>query len=154
MRYISTRGKTAPKNFLEIVLEGLASNGGLYMPESYPQIDLDLLRTGSYRTVAWHVMRLFAPEISSREMMLMLDCVYRTEIFGSSEITPLRFLRPNLALLRLANGPTLSFKDVAMQLLGALMEYALEKTCRELNILGATSGDTGSAAEYAVRGRR
>jgi len=156
MRYVSTRGVAAPRDFLEILLEGLAPDGGLYMPRSYPQFDLDTFRgvpAVTYRTVAWHVMRHFAPDISSGDMALMLERVYRPEIFGSKEITPLQFLRHGLALLKLSEGKTLAFKDVPLQLLGALMEHALQKKNDTLNIVTATSGDTGAAAGFAVKGR-
>ena len=82
-----------------------------------------------------------------------VDRTYTPEIFGTPEVTPLRTLEPNLHILGLSNGPTLAFKDLAMQLLGNLFEYELARRGEELNILGATSGDTGSAAEYAMRGK-
>jgi threonine synthase len=153
MRYVSTRGKTEPKSFMDILLEGLASDGGLYMPEEYPQLDLKELRGRGYVEVAHAVVGRFAPEIRGRVLQTIIDRTYRAKTFGSREITPLKILEPGLALLQLSNGPTLAFKDVPLQLVGNLMEYALEEKGDELNILGATSGDTGSAAEYAIRGK-
>lgn len=154
MRYISTRGKAAPKGFMDILLEGLAPDGGLYMPEEYPQLDLDKLRGRSYVEVAHAVIGRYAPEIRGRVLEEILDRTYRAKTFGSRDTTPLQMLEPGLGLLKLSNGPTLAFKDVPLQLLGNLMEYALEEKGDELNILGATSGDTGSAAEYAIRGKQ
>lgn len=154
MHYISTRGDFAPRSFLEILLAGLANDGGLYVPESYPQLDLFALRRGSYQSVAFEVLRLFAPDIPPATLRMIITDTYSQMIFGSPDITPLRTLDGNLAILELSNGPTLAFKDVALQLLGNLMEYALTEKNEELNVLGATSGDTGSAAEYALRGRK
>lgn len=153
MRYISTRGFRPPKTFSEILLEGLAPDGGLYVPESYPQLDLKLLRGKGYRDVAKTVLHLYAPEIPYADVEQIVDETYTAETFGSNEITPVHMLTSDLGLLRLSNGPTLAFKDVALQLVARLMEYALKRTGKRLNILGATSGDTGSAAEYAIRRR-
>jgi len=155
MRYISTRGGGQPKTFSEILLEGLAADGGLYVPEEYPDIrdGLDSMRTMSYPEVAFAVLSKFIDDIPSTDLRRMIDETYTTETFGS-DIVPLKKLEDNLYLLGLSEGPTLAFKDIALQLLGRLFEYALVQGNDELNILGATSGDTGSAAEYAMRGRR
>jgi len=153
MRYISTRGKADPKAFKDILLEGLASDGGLYMPETYPQMDLNSLKGASYTDVALSVLAPFADDVPFWVLRNIVTETYTADNFCSRDIAPLKWLEPGLALLQLANGPTLAFKDLALQPLAALMEYALEEKSENLNILGATSGDTGSAAAYAVRGK-
>ncbi|MFT4103570.1 MAG: threonine synthase [Burkholderiaceae bacterium] len=154
MLYVSTRGGMAPAPFRDILLGGLAPDGGLVMPEQYPRADLAAWRGLSYPALAFEVLSRFATDIPAAELRELVERTYRADVFGSAEITPLRTLEPGLHLLALSNGPTLAFKDVAMQLLGHLFEYALAREGRELNIVGATSGDTGSAAEHAMRGRR
>lgn len=157
MNYLSTRGGMPPARFTEILLGGLATDGGLVVPERYPRIDAATLarwRKLSYPELAFEILRLYADDVPEADLRALVDRTYTAQVFGSNEITPLHTLEPGLHLLRLSNGPTLAFKDVAMQLLGQLFEYVLAKEGRELNILGATSGDTGSAAEYAMRGRR
>lgn len=157
MNYLSTRGGMPPARFTEILLGGLATDGGLVVPERYPRVDTATLarwRKLSYPALAFEILRLYADDVPEADLRALVDRTYTAQVFGSPEITPLHTLEPGLHLLRLSNGPTLAFKDVAMQLLGQLFEYVLAKEGRELNILGATSGDTGSAAEYAMRGRR
>jgi threonine synthase len=167
MFYVSTRGdaRTSPgKKFTEILLDGLAPDGGLYLPESYPQVtrdELDRWRGLPYAELALAVLMKFIDDIPSGDLKALLDKTYTARTYGNGrdparagEIAPLRWLEPGLGLLELSNGPTLAFKDMAMQLLGHLFEYALAKKGEEINILGATSGDTGSAAEYAMRGKR
>jgi threonine synthase len=157
MRYISTRGGMQPRTFREILLEGLATDGGLAMPESYPQYtveDLARLRKLNYRDLALDILSRYIDDIPSADLKQLIDKTYTAEVFGSDDITPLKTLEPGLHILQLSNGPTLAFKDVALQLLGNLFEYVLAANNGELNILGATSGDTGSAAEYAMRGKR
>ncbi|MFM1991899.1 MAG: ThrC [Pseudomonadota bacterium] len=157
MRYLSTRGGMPPQRFTDILLGGLAPDGGLVVPERYPNIDaatLEHWRTLPYADLAFVLLRLFCDDIPASDLHALVRRTYTAEVFGSPDIVPLRTLEPDLHLLQLSNGPTLAFKDVAMQLLGHLFEYVLEKEGRTLNILGATSGDTGSAAEYAMRGRR
>jgi threonine synthase len=157
MRYISTRGGMPPKKFSQILLGGLAPDGGLAMPEVYPKIDageLARLRSLSYAELAFEIISRFADDIPADDLRNMIAHTYRAEAFQSDEITPLKTLEPGLHILGLSHGPTLAFKDIAMQLLGNLFEYALEKTGERLNILGATSGDTGPSAEYAMRGKR
>ncbi|MFT3804630.1 MAG: threonine synthase [Burkholderiaceae bacterium] len=154
MLYVSTRGGMAPAPFRDILLGGLAPDGGLVMPEQYPRADLAAWRGLSYPALAFEVLSRFATDIPAADLRELVERTYRADVFGSAEITPLRTLEPGLHLLALSNGPTLAFKDVAMQLLGHLFEYALAREGRELNIVGATSGDTGSAAEHAMRGRR
>ncbi len=164
MKYISTRGNAPAKTFTEILLAGLAPDGGLYLPEEYPQVsraELDVWRTLSYADLAFAVLSKFATDIPADDLKAIVSKTYTTEVYSNgradsdfSQITPLRTLVPGVHILELSNGPTLAFKDMAMQLLGNLFEYALDKQHAELNILGATSGDTGSAAEYAMRGKR
>jgi threonine synthase len=152
MRYVSTRGDAPAKRFTEILLEGLAADGGLYVPEEYPRVDLKALRKLRYPDLALSLLSRFMDDVPDLEAIVRKT--YTKAIFGSDDITPLKTLEPGLHLLGLSNGPTLAFKDVALQLLGNLFEEALKKKNQTLNILGATSGDTGSAAEYALRGKK
>ena len=147
----------APQRFREILLEGLAPDGGLVVPESYPQVGVEELvrwRRLSYPALAFEVLRRYADDFPEADLKALLDRTYSADVFGSADITPVKTLEPGLHILALSNGPTLAFKDLAMQLLGNLFEYVLGKSGGQLNILGATSGDTGSAAEYAMRGKR
>lgn len=156
-RYVSTRGRMPVARFCDVLLGGLAPDGGLVVPQAYPRLgadDLAAMRKMSYADLACAIIGRFVDDIPEADLHALIHRAYRSEVFGSSEITPLRTLEPGLHLLKLSNGPTLAFKDVAMQLLGELFEYVLRREGRTLNILGATSGDTGSAAEYAMRGRR
>ena len=159
MHYVSTRGAWAdsPQPFTGVLLEGLAPDGGLAVPERYPRLsaaDLTALRPLRYPDLAFAILSRFIDDIPPVELRRIVDATYTREVFGSDAITPLVTLEPGLHLLRVANGPTLAFKDIALQLLGRLFEYALARERRSINILGATSGDTGSAAEYAMRGKR
>jgi len=157
MRYISTRGDGRERTFTDILLEGLAPDGGLYMPIRYPRIDGSTLhrwRSLPYPELAFQILSLYVDDIPAADLRRLCEKTYTTEAFGSKEIVPLKKLEEGFYLQALSNGPTLAFKDVAMQLLGNLFEYELGRRGAELNILGATSGDTGSAAEYAMRGKR
>lgn len=161
MRYLSTRGHADRKQFCEILLEGLAPDGGLYLPETYPQVNAALLdtwravyRDSGYAALAFEVLSLYIDDIPAADLKAICGKTYTEEVFGTKEIVPLRKLEDGLYLEALSNGPTLAFKDMAMQLLGNLFEYELARRGEELNILGATSGDTGSAAEYAMRGKK
>jgi threonine synthase len=157
VKYVSTRGHSAEQSFTVILLEGLGSDGGLMVPELWPRITrpkLDAMRDLAYPALAFEILRFFADDFPGAELKRIVHATYTAEVFGSPEITPLRTLEPNLHILGLSNGPTLAFKDVAMQLLGRLFESVLEKQDRRINILGATSGDTGSAAEHALRGKQ
>ena len=156
MKYISTRGATGRKTFGEVLLMGLAPDGGLMLPEHYPQIDratLDKWRGLAYADLAFEIMRLFATDIPEDDLRAIINRTYTTEAFGNAEITPVRTLSDGLKIQALSNGPTLAFKDMAMQFLGNAFEYVLKREGQTLNIVGATSGDTGSAAEYALRGK-
>lgn len=171
MKYISTRGAGLnagePQSFSSILLGGLAPDGGLYLPTEYPQVTADELRAWrqlSYAELAAKVLTKFAGDIPAEILADLTQRTYTAEVYrnvrpgeDAAEITPLLPLGVEngtpLSLLALSNGPTLAFKDMAMQLLGNLFEYALAQHGDALNILGATSGDTGSAAEYAMRGK-
>jgi len=150
--YVSTRGNAPPRRFTDILLEGLAPDGGLYVPENYPRADLPSLRGKSYSELAHAILAQFMDDVPDLERIV--EPTYTKEIFGTDDITPLKTLEPGFHLLGLSNGPTLAFKDIALQLLGNLFESILKKEHTTLNILGATSGDTGSAAEHALRGKR
>jgi len=152
VRYVSTRGAAAPQRFSDILLEGLAPDGGLYLPESWPRADLAAWRGLAYPQLAHRVLAPFMDDVP--ELEAIAARTYTKAVFGSEDIAPLKTLEPGLHLLGLSNGPTLAFKDMALQLLGALFEDVLARRGESLNVLGATSGDTGSAAEYALRGRR
>ncbi len=165
MNYLSTRGDRTPRGFSDILLEGLAPDGGLYLPESYPKIDdatLARWRGLNYADLAFEILSLYITDIPADDLRSLVRKTYTPAIFGTAEITPLKALdravdsenRTDVYLQALSNGPTLAFKDMAMQLLGNLFEYELARRGETLNILGATSGDTGSAAEYAMRGKQ
>ena len=157
MNYLSTRGDATPRRFCDILLEGLAPDGGLYLPAAYPQVDdatLTRWRGLSYADLAFEILSLYIDDIPAEDLRAITRKVYTAEVFGTEQITPLTWLGDHIALEGLSNGPTLAFKDMAMQLLGALFEYELGRRGETLNILGATSGDTGSAAEYAMRGKK
>ena len=172
MQYVSTRagksGTAVPRSFSEILLEGLAPDGGLYLPVEYPQVtgaELDAWRTLSYADLAFEILKKFATDIPEADLKALAHKTYTPQIYRNArtptdaqQITPLHPLEQHgdrqLILQALSNGPTLAFKDMAMQLLGNLFEYALARQNAELNIFGATSGDTGSSAEYAMRGKK
>ena len=177
MKYISTRAAhpaaSDRKRFCEILLEGLAPDGGLYLPEAYPQVEAATLSKWreiylgqgrvearahapfhGYADLAFEILSLYIDDIPAEDLRAICRKTYTEEVFGTQEIVPLKPLEAGLYLEALSNGPTLAFKDMAMQLLGNLFEYELARRGEELNILGATSGDTGSAAEYALRGKK
>ncbi|MEC5218446.1 threonine synthase [Actimicrobium sp. GrIS 1.19] len=168
MHYVSTRGHAAAQAFSEILLGGLAPDGGLYLPDAYPQVtgaELDAWRKLSYADLALAILSKFATDIPAADLKALTDKTYTAAVYrnaragdAAERITPLRVIEQDgdktLLLQALSNGPTLAFKDMAMQLLGNLFEYTLDKQHASLNIFGATSGDTGSAAEYAMRGKR
>jgi len=164
MLYLSTRGHPDRKRFCEILLEGLAPDGGLYLPERYPQVDATMLArwrgvfnggaAGGYAALAFEVLSLYIDDIPAADLKALCDKTYTEAVYGTAAIVPLKQLDDGFYLEALSNGPTLAFKDMAMQLLGNLFEYELARRGEELNILGATSGDTGSAAEYAMRGKK
>jgi threonine synthase len=156
VKYLSTRGDPAQRSFCVILLEGLAPDGGLYLPAHYPQVDAATLarwRPLPYHELAFEILSLYIDDIPAADLRALTARTYTAAVFGTTQIVPLRALEPGLYLQALSNGPTLAFKDMAMQLLGNLFEYELARRGQVLNILGATSGDTGSAAEYAMRGK-
>ena len=163
MHYTSTRGDTTQRPFCDILLEGLAPDGGLYLPSHYPQVDAATLarwrglygngQPGGYAALAFEILSLYITDIPPDDLRALVHKTYTKATYGTDAITPVRPLQPGLSIQALSNGPTLAFKDIAMQLLGNLFEYQLARQGEQLNILGATSGDTGSAAEYAMRGK-
>jgi len=157
VRYVSTRGAAKPQPFTAILLEGLAADGGLFVPEKLPHLsvsELAAMRGMNYRELAFAVLSKFADDMPAADLKRLVDATYTPKVFGSDDITPVKQLGEDLYLLGLSNGPSLAFKDVALQLLGNLFEYALRKRGESINILGATSGDTGPSAEYALRGKQ
>ncbi len=163
MRYSSTRALPGdgPDSFCDILLEGLAPDGGLFLPQSYPQIDAatlarwrGVLSQDGYAALAYEVLSLFIDDIPQEDLRRLCAQAYTASKFGSDEIVPVTSLDGRVWIGHLSGGPTAAFKDLAMQLLGELFEYELTRRGRTLNILGATSGDTGSSAEYAMRGKR
>ena len=173
MHYVSTRAASAaesqvPQQFSDILLGGLAPDGGLYLPSEYPQVtgaELDAWRKLSYADLAYQILKKFATDIPDAELKALTAKTYTADVYrnaregeAASDITPLRVLEQDgdktLILQALSNGPTLAFKDMAMQLLGNLFEYTLARNNAEQNIFGASSVDTGSAAEYAMRGKK
>jgi threonine synthase len=164
LKYISTRGDQTERRFCEILLEGLAPDGGLYLPTHYPKVDDATLtrwrglygngQPGGYADLAFEILSLYIDDIPAADLRALVRKTYTKAVYGTDAIVPLRRLAGDLHIEALSNGPTLAFKDMAMQLLGNLFEYELARRGEVLNILGATSGDTGSAAEYAMRGKR
>ncbi|MDF1577628.1 MAG: threonine synthase [Desulfobulbales bacterium] len=153
MKYISTRGGIAPISFSEAVMMGLATDGGLLLPEEIDRVGRETLarwRALPYRQLAFEVISRFVDDIPADDLIPLIDRSY--DSFNHPEITPLVRV-DGLHILELFHGPTLAFKDVALQFLGNLFEYLLKKNGGKMNILGATSGDTGSAAIYGVRGK-
>ena len=153
MKYISTRGQMKPVGFLDAVMEGLAPDGGLLLPENLPNVSGKLTAWAglSYQELAFEVMSLFATDIPPADLKALIEKSYST--FRAADVVPVVRV-DGFHVLELWHGPTLAFKDVALQFLGNLFEYVLEKRGGELNILGATSGDTGSAAIYGVHGKK
>lgn len=157
MKYISTRGQAPASTFSEVLLSGLAPDGGLYVPETLPSVSTETLqkwRELSYPDLAFEVLSLFITDIPADDLRELCRKTYTAQAFGSEDIVPIKPLpQLDLKLVGLSEGPTLAFKDIAMQFLGNIFEYVLLKNKQQVNILGATSGDTGSAAEYALKGK-
>src|SRR3954464_15623466 len=153
MTYLSTRGQTRPHTFSEAVEAGLAPDGGLFLPDSWPGISgkLDAWEKLSYPELAAEFFTLFAPEIAAAEWHALTKQAYARS--DALEIAPLRKLTEKTFVLELFHGPTLAFKDFALQLLGLLYKRQVERTGKRLAVLGATSGDTGSAAIHGCMGR-
>jgi threonine synthase len=147
VRYISTRGQGKPRTFEEVLLEGLAPDSGLYLPDTWPQLDIKFLKGKSYADIAEAVMYPFVEGSIDRKIFRELtDDTYNEEIFRADDITPLKEIYPGLHIMELFHGPTIAFKDIALQFLGRLFDYVLHKKNEKITIVGATSGDTGSAA--------
>lgn len=153
MKYISTRGGTAPISFSNAVMTGLARDGGLMLPEEFPCIKDKLSAWADlpYTELAYEIMKLYADDLTEQELRSVIEKSYAT--FRHPEITPTQNVGP-VYILELFHGPTFAFKDVALQFLGNMFELILNKTGAKLNIIAATSGDTGSAAIHGVRGRK
>jgi len=155
MQYLSTRGEAPELGFCDAVLTGLASDGGLYLPKEWPQLsqeEIAGLANRPYEEVAFEIISRFVDgEIPDDELRGMIDAAYAT--FRHPSVTPIRELEPGHFMLELFHGPTLAFKDVAMQFLSRVMDHILEKRDARATIVGATSGDTGSAAIEAFKGR-
>ena len=157
MKYISTRGGMEPQSFSDILLEGLAPDGGLAIPQQVPQVSAETLeswRKLSYPELAAQVLGLFIDDIPAEDLARLTQAAYAPGVFACDEVVPVKPLKGNLSVLGLSEGPTLAFKDMAMQFLGQVFEYVLQKRGATLNVVGATSGDTGSAAEYALKGKK
>lgn len=153
MKYINTRGKLDPTEFCDVVLWGIGPNNGLLLPEKIPKFeDFERLSKLSYGELAFEIMSSFIDDIPPKDIKKIIDETYTSQIF-CDEITPLIKLDEKNYVLDLNNGPTLAFKDVALQFLGNTFEYILTKIDSTTNILTATSGDTGSAAIEAVKGK-
>lgn len=153
MRYISTRGYPQRFSFSETVFEGLAPDGGLFLPEKIPVVekaDLDRWRKLTYKELAFEIFKLYATDIPVEDLRFLIEKSYST--FRNPEITPVVKV-DGFYVLELFHGPTYAFKDIALQFLGNLFEYLLKKEEKKINILGATSGDTGASAIYGVRGK-
>ncbi len=150
MRYKSTRGGVEGLSFIDAFLMGLATDGGLIVPEYIPQVEMDDLEDLSYKELAFEIFRLFIDDIPDEDIKSLIDKSYAT--FDTEEVTPV-VRRADVYLLELFHGPTLAFKDVALQFLGNLFEYVLNLRKESVNVLGATSGDTGSAAIYGLKGK-
>ena len=162
VKYVSTRRHPGdePRSFTDILLEGLAPDGGLYVPERYPTVDAatlatwrETLRADGYPALAHAVLRLFIDDIDDADLRGICERAYTVDKFGDAAIVGLQDLGDGLAIGHISNGPTAAFKDMAMQLLGELFEYELERRDTTMTVVGATSGDTGSAAEYAMLGK-
>lgn len=154
MKFISTRGNCPPAGFTDILLQGLASDGGLFVPENWPNFSTPLA-TDSYADIAYKVISPFtADTVGEATLRKILNDTYSPNVFHHPDIAPLRKLHDSVYLMELFHGPTLAFKDVALQFLGRLFDAVLEQTGQKITIIGATSGDTGSAAIEACKGRK
>ncbi|MCL1907339.1 MAG: threonine synthase [Propionibacteriaceae bacterium] len=156
VKYVSTRGY-GPQSFTDILLEGLAPDGGLYVPHTYPQLSLedfqalgDILINDGYARLAAQILALFIDDIPLWDLEKITRQAYTKEKFGTDLIAPVTKIESNLWLAHLSQGPTAAFKDMAMQVLGQFFDYELARREQTMTILGATSGDTGSAAEFAL----
>ncbi|MEJ2058857.1 MAG: hypothetical protein P8X39_13590 [Desulfofustis sp.] len=153
MQYLSTRGSSGTRSFTEAVMTGLAEDGGLLLPRAVPRVDRTTFESWqelSYNELAYEVMSRFIDDIPTSDLKALIKKSYSS--FDHQDIVNHVHL-DDLHILELFHGPTLAFKDVALQFLGNLFEYLLSRDDSSMNILGATSGDTGSAAIYGVKGK-
>src|SRR5689334_2988235 len=153
MRFVSTRGQTSPLGFSDAVATGLAPDGGLFLPEMLPDFSRDLARFEKlgYAELCFEFLRVFATDIPADGLRALIAASYTK--FADPAIAPLKPLAKNLYVLELWHGPTLAFKDFALQLLGNLYERQCRVRRETINVLGATSGDTGAAAIHGLIGR-
>ena len=152
MKYLSTRNNQLHQSFTDILFQGLSSDGGLFLPTSWPSIDVNTLRDKSYAEVALHIINPFLRgEISEEILYEIIHNTYKN--FSNDKIAPLVTLENHQHILELFYGPTLAFKDYALQFLGNLFSYCMKNQNRNITVLGATSGDTGSAAIDAFKGK-
>jgi len=155
MTFISTRGGATPTSFTDVLMSGLAPDGGLFVPQNWPRLDYAALTGKSYTDVAAAVIGPHLDgQIAPADLRALLLDTYNPRVFGTDDITPLKQIGDDFYLMELFHGPTLAFKDVALQFLGRLFDHVLEQSGQHLTIVGATSGDTGSAAIEACRGRK
>jgi len=153
MRYISTRGGIEPVSFSDAVMMGLATDGGLLLPEKLPRVDMASVngwKNLSYQHLAYQVLSLFIDDLPGPVLEDLIETSYAS--FRHPQVTPITH-RGDVYILELFHGPTLAFKDIALQFLGNLFELLLQERATYMNILGATSGDTGSAAIHGVKGK-
>jgi threonine synthase len=158
MLYQSTRNYTPTAGadalpFSDILLNAIAPDGGLYIPQTYPAIDFDALKGKNYQEIAFEIIKLYT-DLPEDILKDIIQTSYAPNIFKDKDVTPLRDLAPNMSVLELFHGPTLAFKDVALQFLGNVFDYILAQKKQSVTIIGATSGDTGSAAIEAFRGKK
>ena len=152
MKYLSTRNNNLDLSFFEILFQGLSRDGGLFLPHEWPTLDIDLLKNKNYEEVAFSVIHPYvSDEVSEIDLKNIIQDSYKQ--FSHSDIAPIVPIDQNKYILELFYGPTFAFKDYALQFLGNLFTYALPKASKKLTVLGATSGDTGSAAIEAFRGK-
>lgn len=158
VQYVSTRGPGPAHGFLDVMMAGMAPDGGLYLPTEWPKLDcslLDHMAGLSYPEMAFHVIRPFVGGTIPDDILAqILNDTYTPDHFDHTAYTPLNQVGPNAWVMELFHGPTYSFKDYALQFLGRLFDYVLEQRGQRITIVGATSGDTGSAAIEACRNCR
>jgi len=153
MKYLSTRNSSLQCSFFEILFQGLSKDGGLFLPHEWPHVDLSLLKNKSYEEVAVQIIHPYVEaDITEIDLKKIINESYNN--FSHEKIAPVKSVEKNKYILELFYGPTFAFKDYALQFLGSLFSYALPRASKKLTVLGATSGDTGSAAIHAFRGKK
>tara|TARA_B100000029_G_scaffold469231_1_gene506950 strand:- start:549 stop:1916 length:1368 start_codon:yes stop_codon:yes gene_type:complete len=152
VKYLSTRNNKIEESFLNILFQGLSKDGGLFLPKTWPKISIEELKTSTYQEIAYVVTKPYLEnEISNQQLITIIDKAYKN--FRNNNIAPLISLNDNKYILELFYGPTFAFKDYALQFLGNLFSAVLQNKKKKITILGATSGDTGSAAINAFKGK-